>query len=76
MRSSGQRVCVCVRAGVVLLPWGINSITHTAGGGGKGGAKGRKEGVRRNNGKQEAETLQHNAPRVSCRLTQIKRNAL
>lgn len=30
----------------------------------------------RNHGKQEAETLQHNARRVSCRLRQIRNNTL
>lgn len=28
---------------VVLLPWGINSITHTAGGGKKGERKGEEK---------------------------------
>lgn len=42
---------MCLRWGwgrpdVVLPPWGINSITHTAGGGKKGEKKGRRERVR------------------------------
>lgn len=41
---------MCVGGGgggpdVVLLPWGINSISHTAGGGKRGGEKGRRERV-------------------------------
>ena len=69
----------CVPGGgpdVVLLPWGINSITHTAGGGKRGERKGEENEWVRNNGKQEAETLQHNARRVSCRLRQIRSNTL
>lgn len=59
---------------VVHLPWGISSITHTTGGGKKGERKGEENEWVRNKGKQEAETLQHNAPRVSCRLRQIRNN--
>lgn len=61
---------------VVVRPWGINSIGHTAGGGKRGERKGEENEWARNNGKQEAETLQHNARRASCRLRQIRNNTL
>ena len=69
-------VCRGGRRPDVVLQLGINSITHTTGGGKRGECKGEENKWMRNNGKQEAETLQHNAPRVSCRLTQISSNTL